>query len=69
MKDITFNDFFYIRQTSKDMEEKIRLFEEQLNIKVRKILISGLTSAQIFGKGFARKGKFYKLTRKYVSLN
>ena len=49
------------------MEEKIRLFEEQLNIKVRKILIGGLTSAKIFGKGFARKGKFFKLTRKYVS--
>ena len=49
------------------MEEKIRLFEEQLNIKVRKILIGGLTSAKNFGKGFARKGKFFKLTRKYVS--
>ena len=49
---------FYFRQTSKDMEEKIRLFEEQLNIKARKILISGLTSAKNFGKRFARKGIF-----------
>ena len=40
------------------MEEKIRLFEEQLNIKVRKILISGLTSKKNLERDLPGKGFF-----------